>query len=79
MTVPEEEYEESYSVGARIGYGLLGTVAFAGALALFLDNVPTGGAGAADDGAAVALAAWALALFKKAILGTETGSGCDIS
>lgn len=79
VTVPEEEYEESYSVGARMGYGLLGTAAILGAGLLFLDDVPTGGAGAADNGAAVALASLALTLFEKAILGTGTDSGCDIS
>lgn len=79
VTVPKEEYEESYSVVERIGYGLAGTAAILGAGLLFLDDVPTGGAGAVDDGAAVALASLALVLFEKAILGTGTDSGCDIS
>lgn len=34
--------------------------------ALYLDNIPSFGAGTADDGIATALAAWALALYKEA-------------
>lgn len=79
VTVPEKEYEESYSVGERIAYGVAGTAAMLGAGVLLADDLFTGGAGVVDNGIAVGIASFAMALLTKAIHGSGTDSGCDIS
>lgn len=79
MTVPEKEYEESYSVWERIAYGVAGTAVMLGAGVLLADDLFTEGVGVADNGIAVGLASFAMVLLTKAIHGTGTDNGCDIS
>ena len=79
VTVPEKEYEESYSVWERIAYGVAGTAVMLGAGVLLADDLFTGGVGVADNGIAVGLASFAMVLLTKAIHGTGTDNGCDIS
>ena len=79
VTVPEKEHEESYSVWERVAYGVAGTAVMLGAGVLLADDLFTGGVGVADNGIAVGLASFAMVLLTKAIHGTGTDNGCDIS
>lgn len=67
VTVPETEEEtEDLSIWKRVGMTIGATGLLIGAGFLLFDDIPSLGAGTADDGIATALAAWAFALYKEA-------------
>ena len=77
VTVPETEEEtEDLSIWKRVGLTIGATGLLIGAGFLLFDDIPSLGAGTADDGIATALAAWAFALYKEAFQ-PSTEKSCE--